>query len=79
MENKLTKGEMEGGINQEFGINIYTLLCMEQIINEDIGNYIRYLAITYNGNKSKKEYKYIYVYTYIYESLCHTLETDTTL
>ena len=52
---------------------------MEQIINEDIGNYIRYLAITYNGNKSKKEYKYIYVYTYIYESLCHTLETDTTL
>ena len=40
------------------------------------GNYIQYLAMTYNGKESEKEYIYIYVcvcvyiYIYIAESLC---------
>ena len=57
-ENKLmvTKREMGGGINQEPGVNIDTLLCIKQIINKDQlyskGNYTEYLAITYNGKES---------------------------
>ena len=50
----------EGGINQRFGINRYTLLHIKQINNKDllysIGDYIQYLVITYNGKESEKEY-----------------------
>ena len=39
----LPKGKEEGGINQEFGINIYTLLHVKQVTNKDLlystGNY----------------------------------------
>ena len=39
-----------GGINQEFGINIYTQLNVKYVINRDllssIGNYTQYLVIT---------------------------------
>ena len=47
-ENKhmVTKGEGSIGINQEFGINIYTLLHIKQMTNKDLpystGNYIQY-------------------------------------
>ena len=47
-ENKhmVTKGEESIGINQEFGINIYTLLYIKQMTIKDLpystGNYIQY-------------------------------------
>ena len=72
IENKLmvTKGEMwRGGINQELGINIYTLLSIKQINNKDIlystGNYIQYFVITYMGKESEKN-RYTCVNIYIY-------------
>ena len=64
-ENKLmvTKGEKEGGINQEFGINRYALLYIKQINNKDLlqstGNYTNYLVIAYNEKKSEKKNIYI--------------------
>ena len=54
-----------GGINQEFGINIYALLYIKQIINKDLlystGNSTQYTVITYMGKESEKEWKYVYV------------------
>ena len=58
IENKpmVTKGKGGGGINQEFGINTYTLLYIKQITNNDLlqstGSYTQYLIITYNGKKN---------------------------
>ena len=52
IENKLmvTKGEAEGGINQEYVINRYILPYIKQINNKDLlystGNNIQYLVIT---------------------------------
>ena len=74
-ENKLwlLKGKGEG-INQECGINRYTLIYIKQI-NKDLlqstGNYIHNLEITYNEKESEK------IYACITESLCCTLETNT--
>ena len=61
---QLPKGEVNGGgINQEFGIDIYTLLYMEGINNKVLlystGNYIQYLAISYNGKEHENEYIYM--------------------
>ena len=46
-------------INQEYGVNRYTLLYVKQI-NKDLlystGNYIQYLIINYTGKESGKEY-----------------------
>ena len=58
-----TKGERwENGINKEFGINIYTLLYIKQIINKDLlystGNSAQYSVITYMEKDSKKEWIY---------------------
>ena len=43
--------------NQEFEINIYTLLYINQVNNKDLlsstGNYIQYLIIIYNGKESE--------------------------
>ena len=54
----LPKGNGEGGINLEFGINRYTLLYTKQINKKDplysTGNYIQYLVIPYNGKESEK-------------------------
>ena len=59
----VNKGERGGGINQEFGINIYTLLYIKQITNKDLlystGNYAQYFVITYTGKESEKEYIYM--------------------
>ena len=56
---------MGGGINEEFGINIYTLLYIKQIINKDLldstGNSIQYSVITSVGKESEKEWIYAYV------------------
>ena len=53
-----------GGINQESGINIHTLLYIKQMNNKDLvystGNYTQCLVITYNGKESEKEYRYVY-------------------
>ena len=49
----------QGGINSEFGINIYTLLYIKQIINKDLlystGKSTQYSVITYMGKESEKE------------------------
>ena len=69
----VSKGERGGGINQEFGINRYTLLYKidkQQGPTVYTGNYIQYLVITYNGKESEKN---------VSESLCCIPETNTTL
>ena len=57
-----------GEKNQQFGINIYTLLYIKQISNKDLlystGNYTQYLVITYNGKESEKE-KNVYICVYL--------------
>ena len=54
-----------GGINQETGINMYTLLYIKQITNKDLlystGKYTQYYVITSNGKESEKEWGYMYV------------------
>ena len=68
-------GREGGGINSEFGINIYTLLYVKQITNKDLlystGNCTQYFVITYKGKKSEKK---IDIYVCITESLCYTSE-----
>ena len=65
----VTKGDGGGGrveINEEIGINRYTLRYIKQINNRDLlhstGNSTQYLVITYDGKESEKEYIYIYTY-----------------
>ena len=59
-ENKLmvTKRERKRGINQEFGVEIYTLLYTKYITNKNllysIGNYTECLVLTYNAKKKVK-------------------------
>ena len=75
------RGMGVGGINQEFGSNLYMLLYIKQVNNKDLlystGNYTQYFVITYMEKESEKEYTYIYVC--ITESLCCTPETSTEL
>ena len=72
MENKLwlpkgIAGCGAGGwwIDQQFGINIYTLLYIKQITNKDLlystGNSTQYSVITYMGKESEKEWMYVFV------------------
>ena len=61
----VTKGEMwRGRINEEFGINIYTLLYIKQITNKELlystGNCTQHSIITYTGKESEKEWIYVY-------------------
>ena len=54
------------------------------VINKDLlystGNSTQYSIITYKGENLKENgYIYIYIYICIYESLCCTPETNTTL
>ena len=50
---------MREGINKGVGIHRYKLLYIKQKTNKDLlystGNYIQYLAITYNGKEPEKE------------------------
>ena len=61
----VTKG---GGINQEFGINKYTLLYIKQINNKDLlystGSYTQHLVIIYKGKVSKNTGIYTYICVY---------------
>ena len=54
----LPKGKMVGEINQEFGINMYTSLYIQQINNKNppysTGENIQYHVKAYNGKKSEK-------------------------
>ena len=54
----LPKGK-GGEINQEFEINVYTLLYIKQITNKDrlysTGNYTQYFVIMYRGKESEEE------------------------
>ena len=59
------KGEtLGGGINQEFGINIYTLLYIKQVTNKDlpysIENSTR-IGYVIMGKDSEEEWKEVYV------------------
>ena len=41
-----------GEINQEFGINICTLLYIKYVNNKDLlANYTQYFVVTYNGKE----------------------------
>ena len=61
----ITKGERGRGINWEFKISRYTLLCIKQINSKyllcNTENYIQYLVMLYNGAKSKQECLYVYI------------------
>ena len=68
-----------GWVNQEFGINIYTLINIKQITNKDLlyimENYIQYFVITYKEKQSEKTHRHThthtYTHTYITVSLNH--------
>ena len=60
----LPKGKSgEGGINQEIGIDKYTLLYIKQITNKDLrystGNSTQYSVITYAGKESEIEWIHV--------------------
>ena len=65
---------MEGGINQEFRIKIYTLPHIKLMTKKDLlysrGHYTQYLVITYNEKESKKEYVYSFIYIYFFLCVC---------
>ena len=72
-EDKLmdTKEGRGDGIDWEIGIDIYAVLCIKQITNEDHCYSTRNL----NGKKSKEED--VYVCVCVVDSLNYTVETDT--
>ena len=52
------------GINEEFGINIYTLLYIKWIISKDLystGNSTQYSGLTFMRKESEEEWIYVYV------------------
>ena len=52
-----------GGMNQEFGINLYKLLYIKQITRKDLlystRNYTQYFIITYKGKESEEKVMYV--------------------
>ena len=63
----VTKGEtLEGGMDWEIGIGIYTLLYTKSIGNKDLlyssGKSIQYFAIVYMGTEYEKEWLYMHMY-----------------
>ena len=61
-----TKGQGGGGINWEIAIDIYTLLCIKQIINQNLlystGNFAQCSVVPQMGRKSKNLGGYVYMY-----------------
>ena len=55
-----------GGINQEYGIKIHTLLYIKKMTNKDLlystGNSTQYLIRAYNGKESKNTHTHIHTY-----------------
>ena len=70
----------ESGMNWEIGIDLYTLLCIKQIIHENLlystENPTQDFVIPYMGKESKKK---VDISMCITDELCCTPETDTTL
>ena len=68
-----------GGMNWEVGTDIYTLLCIKQVTNENLlhstGNYSM-LRSDLNGKEIQKGGN---ICVHITDSLCRTAETNTTL
>ena len=60
--NGYQSGKKGGGINEEFEINIYTLLHVKQTTNKDLlsntEDYAQYFIISYKGKESEKEQIY---------------------
>ena len=66
--------ERGSGMNQDNGIDIYTLRCVKQITNENL------LYSTGNSTQCSvvnKEGIYVDICIYIVDSLCYTAETNT--
>ena len=64
-----SKGKGWGqGLNQELGINIYTLLYIKQVTNKDLlystGNSTQYSVMAYMGKESKRKNTSGYMYMY---------------
>ena len=61
-----TKEERWSRMNWDIGIDIYTVLCIKQITNENqlysTGNSTRCSVVTSMGWESKKEHMYVYVW-----------------
>jgi len=59
------RGERRGGMNWEIGIDVYTLLCVKQMTNENLlystGNSTQHSVVIQMGRKSKKEGTYVYI------------------
>jgi len=73
-----TAGRRGSGMNWEIGTDIYTLLCIIQITNENLlfRELYSVLCGDLNGKEiSKRKGKHIH----ITDSLCCTAETNTTL
>ena len=60
---KIIKKTQREGINEEFGINVYTLLYMKQVNSNFLlystGNCIQYLVISFSGKEYEEEYMYV--------------------
>ena len=81
-ENKLIVTKVErwrGGIHQAFGIHIYTLQYIKQVINKNLlystGYTTQYSIIMYMA----KDWKIMDICLCIAQSLCYTPKTNTTL
>ena len=74
-----TKGRRGDGMDCEAGIDIYTLLCIKQIINENQLYSTREFCSVLCGDLRKYGGKGICVCVYITDSLCCKAETNTTL
>ena len=61
----LSEGKGEGEMNWEIGIDIYTLLYIEDITNNNLlystGNSAQYPVMGYMEKESKKERIYVYL------------------
>ena len=59
------RGKGQGGMNWEFGPDIYTLLYIKQRTDKDLlygtGNSTQDSVVTYRGKESEKEQIYVYV------------------
>ena len=76
---QVRQGRQGRGMDWEFGISRCKLLYIgwiNKVLLYSTGNCIQYPVINHNG----KEYeKYVYMYVCICESLCRTVEINTTL
>ena len=71
-------GGSGGGKDWVLGITRYKLVYIgwiNKLLLYSTGNYIKYPVINDKGKKSEK----LYIYKYIIESLCYTVEINTTL